>query len=226
MTVVLPITVAAAERMIVIGFPYRHRSIMTDKTAASVLAVMWGLSTIFSIIITIIVPVDVVWPLALIDWDGTYLPFILIPRLTSTVFIIVANVFLQYKVTVSNRKANKNERLGNEAEEKRFRKLVKLFRVQAKPTITLLLAGGIDAIANVLIPLTFVMISTSVEPNTKVYVEQFFLYPLRSALLLSHPLVYGLYMKKIRDSLPKCTACQGQWNSRHSKVTSLHQPTR
>ena len=34
----------------------------------------------------------------------------------------------------------------------------------------------------------------------KVYIEQFVLYALRSSLLLSHPLVYGLYMKKIEVS--------------------------
>ena len=225
MTVMLPITLAA-ERLIVNGFPYRHRSIVTTKKVAGILAVMWGLSTILAITITIVVSVHVVWPLALIDWDVTYLPFILAPRLTSTIFIIVANIFLQYKVTISNRKAKENERLGNEEEAKRFQKLVKMFRAQAKPTITLLLVGGIDAIANILIPLTYVMISISVEPNTKVYIEQFFIHPLRSALLLSHPLVYGLYMKKIRNRLPKCTVCQGQWNFHHSRVTFLRQQTR
>ena len=220
MTVMLPITLAA-ERMIVIGFPYRHRSILTDKTAAGILAVMWGVSTILAIIITIVVPVDIIWPLGLVDWDVTYLPFIFFFRLASTVLIVIANVFLKYKINISNRKAKENERLGNQEEARRFEKLGKLSRAQSKSTITLLLAGGIDAIANMLIPFTYVVISLSVEPNAKVYVEQFVLHPLRSALLLSHPLVYGLYMKKIRDRLPRCTVCERQQNISHSRVISL-----
>ena len=55
MTVMLPITLAA-ERMIVIGFPYRHRSIMTTKMVVTTLAAMWGFSTILAIIIIAIVP--------------------------------------------------------------------------------------------------------------------------------------------------------------------------
>ena len=224
MTVMLPITVAA-ERLIVIGFPYRHRSIMTTRRAAGMVAAMWALSTVLAVIITAIVPVDIVWPLALVDWHPAYLPFILIPRLTSAVFIVVANAFLHHEVTVSNRKAKENERLGNEEEVKKFKKLRQLFWAQSKATITLLLVGGIDVIANMLIPLTYVVISVSVEePSMKVYIEQFFLYPLKSALLLSHPLVYGLYMKKIRRRLPCCTAhCQCPWTTRHSRVTTLHQ---
>ena len=225
MTVMLPITLAA-ERMIVIGFPYCHRSILTDKVVASTLAAMWGVSTILAIIITIVVPVNIVWPLGLVDWDVTIVPFFFFFRLVSTVLIVIANVFLKCKINISNRKAAENERLGNQEEARRFKKLSKLSLVQSKATITLLLAGGIDAIANMLIPFAYVVISLSVQPNAKVYVEQFVLHPLRSALLLSHSLVYGLYMKKIRDRLPRCTVCQRQQSISHSRVTSLRQRAR
>ena len=151
MTVMLPITLAA-ERIVVIGFPLRHRSIMTTKTVAVILAAMWGLSTILATIITVIVPIDIIWPLALVDWDVLYIPFIVTLQITSAVFIITANAFLQYKVVLSNRKARENCRLGNEEEVKRFEKLVQLLRAQAKATITLFLIGGIDVIANILIP--------------------------------------------------------------------------
>ena len=225
MTVMLPITLAA-ERMIVIGFPYRHRSILTDKAVAGILAVMWSVSTIIAIIITIVVPVDIVWPLGLVNWDVKLLPFVFFFRSASTVLIVIANVFLKCKINISNRKAEENERLGNQKEARRFQKLRKLSLVQSKATITLLLAGGIDAIANLLIPFAYVVIGISVESNAKVYVKQFVLHPLRSALLLSHPLVYGLYMKKIRDRLPRCTVCQRQRNISHSRVISLRQRTR
>lgn len=221
MTVQLP-TSLAIERMVVIGYPYRHRSIMTFKTAASILAAMWGLSAILSTAIIIIVPIDIVWPLALVDWDIPYVPFIVTLRITSTVFIIVTIIFLQYKVTIANRKARENARLGNEEEAKRFRKLAQLLKAQAKATMTLFLMGGIDVIGNILIPTLYVVIGLSVTPLTKVYIEQFFLYPLRAALLLSHSLIYGLYMKKIRRRLPWCTAFQRLWHTRHSKVTFLH----
>ena len=82
MTVLLPISLAI-ERMIVIGFPYRHRSIMTTKTAISILAMMWSLSFILTTLITVTVPVNVMWPLALIRFDGIIAPFFALPRLTA-----------------------------------------------------------------------------------------------------------------------------------------------
>ena len=106
MTILLPASIAI-EHMIVIAFPFHHRSIMMIKTVVSILVAMWGLLAIFAIMITIIVPVDIVWSLGLFDWHVTFVRFILIPRLTSAVFILVVNVFLQYKVTISNRKTGK-----------------------------------------------------------------------------------------------------------------------
>ena len=93
MNILLPITIAM-EHVIVIGFPYRHRSIMTTKMVIGILAVMWGVSFILTIMVTILVPIDVVWPLGTINTHITVLPFFAVPRLTSAVCIIVANVFL------------------------------------------------------------------------------------------------------------------------------------
>ena len=221
MTVMLPITLAA-ERIIVIGFPFCHRSIMTTKTVAIMLTVMWGLSIILAIMIGFIVPIDIVWPLALVDWNILYIPFIVTPQITSAVFIMAANVFFLYKVVITNRKARENEELTTK-EAKRFRNLAQMLRAQIKPTITLFLAGGVDVMANIMIPVLYLVIGFSVDPLTKVYIEQFFLYPLRSSLLLSHSLVYGFYMKRIRKRLPNCKAGCYQRNILKSRVVTLHQ---
>ena len=117
MTVQLPITLAA-EQMIVIGFPYRHRSIMTTKTVICVLATMWGLSAILTATITITVPANTAWSLALVHY-GIFITVIFgVLQLISAISIVVVNAFLLYKITVSNRKAKENERLGNEKEVK------------------------------------------------------------------------------------------------------------
>ena len=142
MTIILP-GIVAIERMIIIGFPYRHRSIMTTKTVIGILATVLGISVILSVTSTIVVPADVVWPLALVYFNTYVRLLIILFRLTSAVFITIVNIFLYYQVWVSNRKAKENERLGNEEEAKKFQKLIQLLRMQMKSTITLLLVGGI-----------------------------------------------------------------------------------
>ena len=73
MAILLPITVAI-ERMVVITFPFRHRSITTTKAVAGMVATMWGMSAIVTIVIIVVVPVDIVWPLALVVWHPRILP--------------------------------------------------------------------------------------------------------------------------------------------------------
>ena len=222
MIILLPITVAA-ERLIVVTFPYHYRKIITKKAITIVIVVMWGVAAILTTIITIVVPVKIVWPLALIQWDYMALPIVLIPRIISTVFIIAANIVLQRKVTISNRKAEENKRLGNEEEAKRFTKLVQVFRTQTKATITVFVVGSVDVIANILIPTMYTAFLLSLEPSKRIYYEQFIMHPIQFCLLLSHPVLYGLYIKRIRKRLPitKCTACLRRWIARRNRVGVL-----
>ena len=108
----------AVEHTIVIAFPYRHRSIMTAKIVSGILAAVWGLSAILTITSTIVVPVDLLWALAVNRWDMSIFPYLVIPRLISVISITVVNILLQYKITITARKAEENKRLGNK-EEKR-----------------------------------------------------------------------------------------------------------
>ena len=219
MSILFPINLAV-ERMVAIVFPFRHRSIMTTKKTAGMLAVTWGVSAILAITITVTVPFDIIWPLAFVKWDIKLIPFGFIARVTSILSIVVANVFLQYKITLSNRKAKENERLGNEEEVQRFRKFIQEVRAQAKATLTLFLAGGIDVMGNILIPVIYTIIAT-IEPSKQIYVLRFSM--INIWLLLSQILVYGLYMKKIRKRLPKWTNCHQLWITRHNRVGILHQ---
>ena len=82
---------------------------------------MWGVSLILMMMITIIVPLHIEWPLAAVSLHNNALPFFGIPQLMSAVCILSANIFLYYHVTVSNRKAKENERLGNEDEVNDFK---------------------------------------------------------------------------------------------------------
>ena len=227
MPILLPITVAI-ERMVVITFPFRHRSIMTTKAVAGMLATMWGLSAIVTIVIIVVVPVDIVWPLALVVWHPRIYPFMIVPRLTSVVSIIAANTFLRYKITKSNRKAKENQRLGNEEEVKKFEKLLQELRAQIKATITLFLVDGIDILANMLLPGIYAAIDTWAGPSN-IYLIQFLTYPIEVCIILSHTLLYGFYMKKIRRRLPLCTICNchRQWTiHRRNRVGILRQQPR
>ena len=223
----LPITVAV-ERMIVIAFPFHHRSIITTKRVVSGLAAMWVLSAIFTTITIITVPIAIVWPLGLIHFHPKVYAVVGVSQLIPMICIVAANSFLKYKITLSNRKAAENQRLGNEEEVKKFKDLLQEVRAQAKATITLFLVGGIDVIANILQTVTYAVIETSVEPSKKLYILIFSYQLIETCGFLSEILVYGFYMKKIRNRLPNWMVCYRQWIiHRHNRVGILHrQPQR
>lgn len=194
----------AVERVIAVkSLSDCHRYTMTKKTVASILATAWGSAAILAVTIMLVVPVDIVWPLAVINFHITILLFFAFARLTSAIFITAANVYLFYKVTESNRKVREDEF----EERERFMKLVQLFHLQSKTTITLLMAGGIGVIANTVIQAMHVVIGMPTDTITNLYLQQFLLYPIESIILLSHSLTYGMYMKKIRRRLPRFKNC-------------------
>ena len=204
MTILSPIPIAL-ERMIVIAFPFRHRNIMTNKTVVGMMVGMWGLSTILTMTITLTVQLDIVWPLAMPHWHIDIYAIIAAPRLLAVICIVAANSFLHYKITISNRKAEENQRLGNEEQVKKFKKLLKEVRTQAKPTMTLFLVGGIDILADIFLTFAYAAIEAYVEPDKKLYVLRISFGVMEPCVFLSQILVYGCYMKKIRKY------CQTGW---------------
>ena len=223
MIVLLPTTIAV-ERMIVIAFPLCHRSIVTTKRVASVLAVMWVFSAILIIIAISTLLVDIVWPLGLVHFHPALYAIIGVPRVISIICIMATNGFLQYKIAPSNRKAAENQRLGNEEKLKNYKNALQKIKAQAKGTIMLFLVGGIDIISVILQTVTYAVIEIAVEPNIKVYVLRFSYQLIETCYLLSLILVYGMYMKKIRNRLPNWMVCyQKCIIRRHNRVGIFRQ---
>lgn len=83
----------------------------TNKTVIIMLGAMWGVSLILTVIIMIIVPTDIVWPLGLIYYHPSITAFFVPPQPASAVLIIITNVVLQYKVILSRRRAKEMKNL-------------------------------------------------------------------------------------------------------------------
>ena len=93
---------------------------------------------------------------------------------------------------------------------KRSKNQLQEVRAQAKATITLFIVGGIDVIANILQTVLFLAIDALADPNNRVYLLLFSYILIESCFHLSRPLVYGLYINKIRNRLPSWMVCYQQ----------------
>jgi len=215
----------AMERVIVIGYPYRHRSIMTTKVVCGMIVTIWVVSVILAVVVIATSPYSVQWPFGTIVAERSLIrAIILLPlRIASAAFIIASNIFLFYKVHQSNKKAEENMRMGSSGEEetKRLNKLVQMLRLQTKTAISLLMLGGIEGISNVLVPVMH-MLFKRLGLTGELYATQFLSYIMHGCIRLSHSLIYGFYMKQIRERLPKCNIQPCPQFPRRSRVVTLN----
>ena len=216
----------AVERMVVISYPYRHRSILTTKVVRGMIVTTWVVSAILAAVVIAFSTHTVVWPFGgFVAVGGLARTIVLLPlRIASTAFIIASNVFLFYKVHQSNKKAKENMRTGSSGEEEttRLKKLVQMLRLQTKTAISLLMLGGIEGIANILVPVLHASLRR-LAPTGELYAAHFLSYTMHSSIRLSHSLVYGMYMKQIRQKLPHYNICPCPQLPRRSRVIVLRQ---
>ena len=219
----------AIDRFVAIASPYHHRKIMTNKVVITTVAVVWGFAILITSILLFQVPYVHVYPFARC-YGLNHFPFIYLFKgfvmVFSTVLIVAINVYLYYQVLQSNRKLKENLRLDGEssATTRRHAASKNNLRRHIKPTVSMLLLGGIDGLINLLVPILHILFRLIFGNNsiTRVCIIEFVIYPLQWVQLLTHPLVYGLYMTKIRRKIFDFELYHRIF-SRRSKVIVLNQ---
>ena len=199
--------------------------LMTTKVVHGMVVATWVVSVILASVVIAFAPHPILWPFGTIFAQrGLVRLIILVPcRIASAAFIIATNVFLYYKVCQSNKKAKENTRTGSSGEETtKLKKVMQKRRSQTRTAVSLLMLGGIEGIANILVPVMYMLIRR-LGPTGELYAIQLFSYVVHSCIRLSHSLIYGLYMKQIRQRLPKYNIRPCPQYPRRSRVVVLNQ---
>ena len=220
----------AIDRFIAIAFPYRHKSIMTYKRAYIMLLSKWIISIIMGVVAYSASSFAFVGSFgvytALEKSIGRVILFVLIVIVT-VILIICVNAYLYVQITKSKQKLEENRRVHGRSDNEEIKQLKQTyykFRNTIKTTFSLLILGGVDGIINLLTMMAVIMNRMLSVSNT-LYAFQFVVYPLLCIQLISHSLMYGMYMKPIRRRLCKCQLyrrLQRRLPLRPAKVTVLH----
>ena len=75
---------------------------------------------------------------------------------------------------------------------------------QIKPTLSVLITGGIDGLFDLLLMVLTVVMGNKTSPETQFLAVQIAGIGLAYCHVFSHPLCFGLYNKEIRLKLPTC----------------------
>ena len=196
------------DRFVAIASPYHHRKIMTKKVVVAIVAGVWGLAILITSVLLVQVPYVLLYPFArCYGLNGFPLVYLFKGSVmaSSTVLIIAINLYLYYKILQSNKKLKENMRLHGESSTTARRHVArrKNLHSQIKPTVSILLLGGIDGLINLLIPLLQIVFRLTLGNDSiaRIYAIELVIQPLKLVQLLCHPLVYGLYMTKIRRNI-------------------------
>ena len=219
----------AIDRFISVNYPYRYRNIMTTRVACMLLVALWLITAAYVITVGFMSPLSLVRPFGI--FVTTINPLLsavfIFPMVASILVVLLTNAYLYYTTVQSNKKLQQRLKLDGDAYEiSRIRRLLHNLRMQAKPTLSLLILGGIDCVINILRSVTIILITAYIPSaiiSTRAYIFQV-LSPLEWCRLISHSFVYGVYMKDIRMQLrkyPFYQRLQRMFTSKHGKVTVL-----
>jgi len=207
----LMFVVLGIDRFIAIAFPFHHKEIVTTKFACGMIAVIWMLTVVIYAVVLSVTDFVYIPQFA----ECTILkgfPFMHLIKqfmlLMSTALIVAINIYLYYKILETKRK-HQNYVHGCESQTtSKLDALRKRLREHVKPTVSILLLGGIDGLFNIVIVLMYPLARVIFGNNsmTRLYLLQFLVLPLRWIQLISRPLVYGIYMANIRKKL-----CDFNW---------------
>ena len=196
------------DRFVAIASPYHHRKIMTNKVVAAIVAVVWGLAILITSVLLVQVPYVHLYPFGQCSALSGF-PFIYLFKgfvmASSTVLIIAVNLYLYYEIVQSNKKLKENMQLHGESSTTTRRHVAhrEKLRRHIKPTVSVLLLGGIDGLINLLVPLLQIVFRLTLGNDSiiRIYAIESVIRPLQLVQLLCHPLVYGLYVTKIRRNI-------------------------
>ena len=193
---------------------------MTMQLATALVLIPWVLSIMMRISVLLTITYAYYPPLGDCAVTGGVAGnpiFFLIPisEIVVTVMIIATSVYLRHKIIKSNKLFNMPRR--NAADERkatRAGQLLEALEEQLKPTMSVLIVGGIDGLFDSIIYFVTVVIN----PAALEYVIEFVLSPLFFLQMLSHVLTYSIYNKKIRKELCGCADI----GNKESKVVTLN----
>ena len=189
--------VMGIDRYIAIAYPFQHKQIMSWNFTGGLITTVCVLAIgAYSVIISTIsfqyVP-SMAQCIIVSSFPVAYMLMVFL-MLLSTGLVIAINIYLYYKVLETNRKHRDNMRLhgaGSRATSK-LEALRTRLREQVKPTVSILLLGGLDGIFNIILLLTYVSLGFVSDSIVRDYVVVFWVIPLHWLQIMCHPLVYGL----------------------------------
>ena len=200
----------AIDRVVGVAFPYRYRNIMKLRVVYALIASMWIIAAVLSLLARIFEAPYMVWPFGIfIPQSGGPSAFTLylLPQVVSAILIVGTIVYLYRSIIQSKKKLENNLKLSGTDQNKitKLQQLIHNLQMQLESSLPVFVLGGIDCLINVLRVVIFIFINSfsplSSGASVGMYFYQFLVTPLVYCQIISHCVTYGIYKKEVRKIL-------------------------
>ena len=191
-------------RVVSIIRPFSYKRIMTKKRIIVMIVWLWVFAVVISVVAATSYRVSYVPSLAacaIVDIHPVSIVIFCVPEVLCFVLLLLASAYLRYKIIKSNQFFHGIQRNTSDREKAvREGTLVEVLMEQVKPTLSVLITGGIDGLFDLMLIVCFIS-SNGLPSTTQFLVQQIVGFSLLYCQSLSRALCFGLYSKKIREKV-------------------------
>jgi len=187
-------------RLVSIARPFSYKRFVTKRRMITMIISLWGFETI--IVYTVDyhpVYIPSLGSCALVELSPLPLLSALGPDVISCLLLVIVSVYLRHKIIKSNNFFHAVQR--NASDREKARRLVETLTKMVKPTVSVLISGGIDAVLDFLAFSIYGILNSFASPLTQLQLTEMIVIPLILCQTLSHSPCFGLYNKEIREKV-------------------------
>ena len=201
----LPVVV---DRLLFVALPFDYKLVVTNKVVTITISTLWLVAVCLTVVIVTTTALMYVPPLG--DCTSTQSSHLLLqiatagPQLITVLVVIITSIYFRYKIYKSNKFFKRT--YTNTVEKRKAISagilLDKLWK-EVKPTVTVLIVGGVDGLFNLLVPVIWAsgrLVFTEDPYLRRTYTLEIVLL-LQLCQALSHSLTYGIHNRDIRKYL-------------------------
>ena len=200
------------DRFIHIAFPFSYKRIVTTTAIITTMITSWMVAIFMSYFLVVNQPFEYIPSLGICKPKQINIPYQLI--LVGCFFmpvlpIAITSIYLRYRIIKSNNFFHSVKRsAAQERKSLKAGRLAEILQDQVKPTLSVFILGGIDAVLDMLFVLISGIASFLSPTNTMVYIvtTQFMAIPIQYIQSVNHSLVYNKNIRRkiIFDCKQKC----------------------
>jgi len=194
----------AVYRVVSIIHPFSYKGIMTKKRIIAMIVGLWVFAITISFVVNFnnrIVYVPSLAACAVFDIHPASYVIFAVPEVLCFVLLLLVSVYLRYRIIRSNQFIHGIQRNTSDREKAvRAGRLVEVLMEQVKPTLSVLIVGGIDGLFDLML-IVILIILNGLSSRSLFLVQQIVGFGLVYCQSLSRALCFGLYNKEIREKM-------------------------